>query len=434
MGCAKNTVDGEILSTILDNNGWQVSEYPEKSDIIILNTCGFIKDAKEESIDAILQACQLKEKNDSIKIIVTGCLGQRYSNELKKEIPQIDHIIPIMKNTDIMEIIEGSYNGNLYKKPHSLIFNDDLVMRNFDKSKPYAYLRLSEGCSNYCSYCAIPLIRGEFRSRDPDKIIKEAEYLIKNGIKELILISQDTTSYGRDLKTHVNLSYLLMSLCSIDGDFWIRLLYCHPAHFNNDLIYTVNDEDKILHYIDIPIQHCNDRLLSSMGRGYTKRDIINLITQIRNKIDDAVIRTTLIVGYPGETEEDCEELLEFIEEIEFNHLGAFKYSAEEGTRAYNMKDQIPEKIIERRLERVMLMQADISGEKNSMFVGNTYNTLIEKSNDPEIGKVFARCFAQAPDVDGIIMIDNGKKSVKTDRFYKVKITDADVYDLYGEIQ
>jgi len=433
LGCAKNKVDGEIIITLLEKEGWVMKEDPKDCNVIIINTCGFIKDAKEESIEAILEACGHKERNPKIKVVVAGCLGQRYARELAEEIPEIDSIIGLNRIKDITSILKDKGECKIYPDVGMAGFNDDLVMRSSITNRPYAYLRISEGCSNYCSYCAIPKIRGEFRSRPVDSIMNEATSFIKRGIKELILISQDTTRYGYDLKRGHDLPSLLHRLCEIEGDFWIRLLYCHPAHFPPNIIDVIKEEEKVLNYIDMPIQHCNKRILSSMGRDYTKDDIKRLVDRMRKCLEGIVLRTTLIVGFPGESDEEFEELLEFVEEVEFNHLGAFAYSPEEGTRAYDMPGHIPEEVKEERLERLMLLQAGISAKRNAGFVGHKFKTLFERSPKHEDDGYIGRCYAHAPEVDGNIFLNDAPAKIDTSGFFEVKITRADVYDLYGDI-
>jgi ribosomal protein S12 methylthiotransferase len=434
LGCSKNQVDAEIIETLLHKDGWSPVKDPQRSDAIIINTCGFIEDAKDESIRAIIEACEFKRENPDIKIVVTGCLGQRYSQEIAKEIPEIDNIIGINQIKDIASILNGSIKKKISVEKPTSRFNDDIMQRPKYRNKSYAYIRISEGCSNHCSYCAIPLIRGEFRSRSQNKIIEEAKHFIDSGVRELILISQDTTRYGSDFHNKENLCHLLEDLCKIDSDFWIRLLYCHPAHFSDDIIQTIKEHDKILKYIDIPLQHCNDRILESMGRDYTKKNIISLIDNLRDKLDNVIIRTTMIVGYPKETERIFEELLEFTEKMKFDRLGAFIYSEEEDTSAAKLKGKVGKKTKEERLSRLMTLQAEISDEKNMALVGKTLKSLIEKSAESDEHEYIGRSYAHAPDVDGVINIKNAKKIISVNCFYDIKITNSDVYDLYGEIQ
>ncbi|GAB6184326.1 30S ribosomal protein S12 methylthiotransferase RimO [Thermodesulfovibrio hydrogeniphilus] len=416
LGCPKNTVDSRHLIETLKKEGFSYVEEYKKADFVLINTCCFIGDAKEESIDEILTAVKFKHDR---KLIVFGCLAQRYAEELKREIPEIDAIFGVNEEEKIVDYMKDFSDNN------ALSF----------KSSPYTveppsyrYLKIAEGCNRRCTFCIIPSIRGPFRSIKPEKIIKEAEEFITSGIKELILIAQDITQYGKDLKGY-SLKELLKDLCSITGDFWIRLLYLYPTEIDESLLEIIATEEKIVKYLDIPMQHSEDRILRLMGRKGSKKEYLRKIKEIRREIPSITLRSTFIVGFPTETEDEFHRLVDFIEEVQFDRLGVFKYSKEEGTKAYSMKSQIPEHVKDRRYEEIMERQAIISLEKNRALVGNKYDALVDYL-DGDIA--IARLYCHAPEIDGVVILDD-IKGIKAGERVKVLISEAYEYDVKGVI-
>lgn len=419
LGCPKNLTDSEIILGLLEKAGIEICEDIESSSVMLLNTCAFIKEAKEESIDFILQMAKLKREDPTKKIVVIGCLVQRHLKELLKELPEVDLWVTLQEIPKIASLIKNLSNGSKkeYKTPapSSFLYDSTTPRRQITPSH-YTYIKIAEGCSNRCSYCAVPNIRGDYISRPPDSIINEAKELVNQGAKEFNIIAQDTTNYP-------DITSLLKELCKITNIKWLRLLYAHPAHISDDLIKEIAKEDRICKYIDLPLQHIDDEILYKMGRKVDSTYIKKLIKKIRGQIPDIVLRTSFIVGFPGETEEQYEKLLRFMEEIKFERLGIFTYSREEGTPAYNMPNQIPEKVKEARFHRVMELQNSIAREVNKRFLGKTMEVLIEELN-------YGRTYADAPDVDGVVYI-NGNGFKKGD-LIKAKITDTMDYDLVGE--
>ncbi len=439
LGCPKNLVDSENLLKKLGRHGIFYSSEPDDSDIIMVNTCGFIADAKRESVEEILRIAELKAKNAQKKLVVFGCLAKRYGEELRREIPEIDALWGVEEEDEIVEYCKridtpnkkgASLSSRSLKSPHPPFAKGgrggiDLSQRFIDK--PYAYLKVAEGCDRSCSYCVIPGIRGTYKSRKPEDIVKDAEDLVSGGMKELILIAQDITLYGKEMKGY-NLSRLIRDIASIDGDFWIRLLYLYPTSINNKLLERIGSEEKVCKYIDMPLQHTDEKILKLMGRGGSSGYFERLISRIREIIPGANIRTTLIVGFPQETEEDFGGMVEFIRRIRFDRLGVFAYSREEGTAAFRLKGRVPERIKKERYHRMMEIQSGISLEKNKNLVGKTFRALVEEVGDDI---TIARLYSQAPEIDGVVLVDD--RNVRKGDFVDVEIKEAYDYDLKAAI-
>ena len=432
LGCAKNRVDAEILLYNLKDAGYNIVSSVSLADVVIVNTCGFIDDAKKESIDEILSVAELKNRGLIKAIIVTGCLAERYKNEVLKEIPEVDAVIGIGANNNIADVVDKAIMGVKTEDfPNKLLLplNGKRIQTT---PKYYAYLKVADGCDNRCTYCAIPLIRGKFRSRRMEDILSEAEYLAKNGVKELLVIAQDTTRYGEDIYGELKLPELLKKLCKIDGIKWIRILYCYPDRITDELIDVISKEEKVLNYIDIPLQHCNKRILKLMNRNGDKESLTNLLKKIRQKISDVILRTTFICGFPGETDEEFNELAEFSKEIKFERMGCFMYSQEEGTPASYMDNQVDNEVKFRRQEILMEEQMRIMEENSIKMLGKTITVLFEGYDD-ESNLYFGRSVADSPDIDGRVYFDILDKDVKEGEFLSVKINKFDNCDLIGEI-
>jgi len=434
LGCPKNLVDSEVMGGLLNKSGYQLTDQVDTADMVIVNTCAFINPAKEEAIEAILTlAEEKKKKNSLLKIVVAGCLAQRYGRELFHQISEVDLLIGTGEVGNIAGHIKKL---NQEKNKRAAVITPPDFLMNFrhprilSSTAASAYLKISDGCSNRCSYCVIPAIRGAARSRKPVDILREAEWLAGKGIKELIVTAQDTTNYGRDLKGRPRLSALLREMTKIKGLQWIRLLYAHPAHVSTDLLEAVAEEEKICNYIDLPVQHIDNHILESMNRKVTGPQIREVIRQIRRIIPDIAVRTSLIVGFPGETPARFNRLLDFINEIKFDHLGVFTYSKEEGTSAADLKRQIPEQEKERRRETVMNEQAEISLAINKTLIGSVQEVLMEEKTDRNGYAAVGRCRRQAPEIDGVTYVK--KSRVRIGEIVKCKITAADEYDLFGE--
>jgi ribosomal protein S12 methylthiotransferase len=390
---------------------------PNKADTVIINTCGFIEAAKEESINTILQAVALKNSGKLKKLIVAGCLSERYMNDLKNEIPEVDVYFGTEKYEEIIKELGGKFKYEL------------LGERLLSTPSHTAYLKISEGCDHPCSFCAIPLMRGKHHSKPLESLLEEAEFLASNGTKELILIAQDTTDYGKDIYGKKNLSELLTKLSEIKKIEWIRLMYAYPSHFPDDVIEVIANNPKVLKYVDIPLQHISDDVLKSMRRRVTSKQTYNLLYKLRNTIPDITLRTTFIVGYPNETEKDFEQLVDFVKEIKFDRVGTFTFSVEENTSSFILGDPISKEEKERRKETLMEVQSQISLEKNQSFVGKTLKVLLEsKESEYYVG----RSYRDAPEVDGEVLFKSDK-NLRPGNFYDVKITDYDEYDLFGEV-
>lgn len=428
LGCSKNELDSELMLSILDQNNYIIAKELEEANIIIINTCGFIESAKEESIETIWEMTEYKEKGQCEYLLLAGCLAQRYSKELMDEIEDIDAIIGTGNIKNINETIkELDHNKNKIIKVDNIddFYPENVKRINFNAS---AYVRISEGCNNHCTYCIIPKLRGKHRSRKMEDIINEVELLSKNGVKEIVLIAQNTSDYGIDLYGEYSLYKLLDKLNDIDGIQWIRILYLYPDNFSDKLIKSIKNNDKIVKYVDIPLQHISNNILKKMNRKTTKSDIIDLIDNLRREIPNIVIRTTFIVGFPGETENDFNDLYTFIREAKFDRLGVFTYSQEEDTPAYNMTNQIDENIKEERRDKIMELQKCISEDIMMSKVGNIYDVLIEEYSGDNI--YVGRSYMDSPEIDGVVYV-NTKNTIDIDEFVKVKVSEYLEYDLIG---
>lgn len=432
LGCSKNLVDAEEMLGILEAEGYEFVADEEDAEIMIVNTCAFIDSAKQESIDCILEHAKYKENDKNKILVVTGCMSQRYKEELKAELPEVDIVIGTNEYNKIAEILKD-FNRSKEIVHCSDKYIEDTNLKRVVTTSPYmAYLKIAEGCDNHCTYCVIPSIRGRYRSRSMDDIETEARKLVEGGVKELVVIAQDTTRYGKDLYDEYMLPKLLERLCRIDGLHWIRLHYLYPELLTDELIETIKKQDKICNYFDIPIQHCNDEILKLMGRRTNKAELTELISKLRREIPDAVIRTSLIVGFPTETEEQFEELRNFVTETEFDRLGAFAYSQEEGTPAARMEGQIDEEEKLSRQEIIMVDQAAVSEELNQRRVGMSIETLVE-GYDAIIKQYYGRTYGDSEDIDGKVFFTS-KIKLEPGEFVNVKITDYSEYDLYGNAE
>ena len=431
LGCSKNQIDSEQMIALLKAGGFEIWENEADADIMIVNTCTFIEDAQTESINCILELAQYKkaDKNKKKLLVVTGCLAQRYKEQILREIPEVDVVIGVNEFDRIVDIINARIGGG----PASVSCSEKPLMFEGERERstpPYtAFIKIAEGCDNHCTYCVIPSIRGKYRSRAMEDILKEAEEMASGGVKEIILIAQDTSRYGIDLYGEYRLPELLKKLCAIDGIEWVRVHYCYPELVTDELIDAVASEPKICNYFDIPIQHSSDRVLKRMGRRTDRAQITAMIKKIRDRIPDAALRTTLIVGFPGETEKDMEDLLKFIDEARFDRLGVFTYSREEDTPAYDMPDQIDEEEKRRRLESVMVAQADIDDEHNAAKVGTVQTVLVE-GRDEIIKSYYGRTYADSVDIDGMVFFKS-KQKLEPGDFAKVRINEAADMNLFG---
>ncbi|MHC2994436.1 MAG: 30S ribosomal protein S12 methylthiotransferase RimO [Candidatus Atribacteria bacterium] len=438
LGCPKNLVDSEVICGKLKEKGHKISGQINNSDLVIINTCSFIKDAVEESIEEILSAVKLKKEGKIKHIIVAGCLPQRYiDNNLSQELPEVDAFLGVGNLLEIDEIIERVLQGKkiyqVNRKPDFLY--NHTIPRTVLTLQHYAYIKISEGCQNNCSYCLIPQIRGSYRSRKMEDIIEEVKMLSeKQNLSEIILIGQDITLYGIDLYGEYKLAELLkkLSLLELKNLKWIRLLYTHPLHYNDNLIEVIANYPKICPYLDLPLQHISDKILKKMNRPIEKKYIISLINKLRDKIPNLTLRTTFMVGFPGETDQDFEELLNFVKEVRFEKLGAFIFSKEEGTPAYNFTRQIPIRIKKERLEKLMITQQRISKEINHFYLGKEIEVLVDEISSGKLKLTIGRTQADAPEIDGKVIIKTDK--VRAGEFIKVNIIEASEYDLVGEIK
>ena len=432
LGCDKNLVDSEVMLGMLTGKGYEITDDENEADVVVVNTCCFIGDAKEESIHNILEMAELRKAGDIKALIVTGCLAQRYKEEVQTEIPEVDAIIGTTAIDAIVETLEDVLAGQGHN--HIEDINRTPV---YDKSRivttggHYAYLKIAEGCDKRCSYCIIPKVRGNYRSIPMESLLAEARKLVEFGAKELILVAQETTLYGKDLYGEKSLPRLLHELCKIDGLYWIRILYCYPEEITDELIETIRTEEKVCHYLDIPIQHASDNILKRMGRRTNQAELRDMIARLRERIPDICLRTTLITGFPGETQEDHEELMAFVDEMEFDRLGVFTYSAEEDTPAAEFEDQIEEEIKKDRQAEIMELQQEIAFEKAEKAVGRTVLAMIE-GRLPNENAYAARTYMDAPNVDGLVFVQTSRELMTGD-FVKVKITGSYEYDLIGEI-
>lgn len=428
LGCPKNQVDGEIMLEKLNNNGFDIAPTIEDSDIVIVNTCGFIEDAKKEAIENILEVAQYKEAGVISAVVVTGCLAERYQDEILKEISEVDAVIGIGADRDIVKVCQKAALGittSFFPKKEYLLLDGE---RMLSTPPHWAYLKISDGCDNKCSYCAIPGIRGGYIERPMESILEEAERLAKDGVKEIILVAQDTTKYGLKLYGEYKLAELLKKLVKIDGIQWIRLFYCYPDRVTDELIDVIAKEEKICSYIDIPLQHCNKEILSDMNRNGSYESLKALLEKMKEKIPDLSLRTTFMVGFPGETEEQFEELCRFVKEMKFDKMGCFAYSPEEDTPAFDFDNQIDENVKKRRAEVLMDIQYSITEKANSERAGNIYKVVIDEVNNENC---IGRSYLDSPEIDSGIIFKPSKPH-KAGEFVNVKITSFDGYDLLGE--
>lgn len=443
LGCDKNLVDTEYMLGILKDKGFEFTDDEMEAEIIVINTCCFIHDAKQESINTIIEMAEHKQDACCKLLIVSGCLAQRYQDEIIKEIPEVDAIIGTSSYDKIAEVILSKLLVDSPLSKEDVSFNKNNVLENVNRLVEvssdriittggyYEYLKIAEGCDKHCTYCIIPKIRGCYRSYSMEYLIKEAQMLSQNGVKELILVAQETTMYGVDLYGKKSLSKLLYKLSEIDGIEWIRILYCYPEEIDKELIATVKNIPKVVKYLDMPIQHASDTILKKMGRRTSKQELIAVINQLREEIPDIALRTTLITGFPGETKEEHEELLDFVNEMEFDRLGVFTYSAEEDTPAAKMKNQISESVKEKRRDEIMMLQQEISLDKSSQLIGSILSCMVEgKMIDDDV--YVARSYKDAPNVDGYVFIHTDENLLSGD-MVKVKIKSAYEYDLMGSL-
>ncbi len=430
LGCPKNQVDAERMLYLLRKDGYELVSDAALSDVVIINTCGFIESAKKEAIETILEFCTLKQEGRIKAVIITGCLAERYKDEVLKEIPEVDAVVGIGSNERICEIIKDVCKGEVitsYGGKESLCFDDKRII-----STPgsFAFIKIAEGCNNCCTYCAIPSIRGKFRSREIDEIVKEAEKIAAQGFTELVVVAQDTTRYGEDIYGEPKLAELLNRLCEVDGLKWIRTLYMYHERITDELINTIANQEKLVKYLDIPVQHCNSEVLKRMNRKGNKQDLVDLIERIRSRIPGVVLRTTLLTGFPGETDEQFEELCEFVRDARFERLGCFAYSQEEGTAAAELPDQVDEDIKEHRCEIIYDLQMRISDEFNQSLLGSELEIVVE-GFDRYAECFFGRSFMDAPDIDGKVFFTSEKR-LSLGEYVKVKVSDILDYDLLGE--
>ena len=432
LGCDKNLVDSEVMLGLLDKKGYQIVDSEEDADIIVVNTCCFIHDAKEESIQTILEMAEYKKEGKLKALIVTGCLAQRYQQEIIDEIPEVDAVLGTTSYDNIVEAVEEALAGN----GHVVLEDVDALpdvkeKRLVTTGGHYAYMKIAEGCDKHCTYCIIPKLRGNYRSVPMEKLLAEAKDLADQGVKELILVAQETTVYGKDLYGEKSLHKLLRELCKISKIQWIRILYCYPEEIYDELIQTIKEENKVCHYLDLPIQHASDAVLKRMGRRTSKAQLVEIIEKLRKEIPDISLRTTLITGFPGETQEQHEELKDFVDEMEFDRLGVFTYSPEEDTPAATMTEQIPEEVKEDRQAELMELQQEIAFDLAEDMVGREVLVMIEGKVADENAYV-GRTYKDAPNVDGLIFINTDEELMSGD-FARVRVTGALEYDLIGEL-
>ena len=432
LGCDKNLVDTEVMLGMLASRGYEMTNDEQEADIIVINTCCFIHDAKEESIQNILEMAEYKKNGSAKALIVTGCMAERYRQEILDEIPEVDEVLGTTAYDRILDAVDAALAGQ-----HE-VMTADLDALPLPETKRlvttgghFAYLKIAEGCDKHCTYCIIPKIRGNFRSVPMERLLKEAQDLAEQGVKELILVAQETTLYGKDLYGEKSLPKLLRELCKISGISWIRILYCYPEEITDELIQVMKEEPKICHYLDLPIQHANDTILKRMGRRTSKQELIDIVQKLRKEIPDICLRTTLITGFPGETQEQHEEVMEFIDTLEFDRLGAFTYSPEEDTPAATFEDQIDEEVKEDRQADIMELQQEIAFDKAEDMIGREVLVMIEGKVADENAYV-GRTYRDAPNVDGLIFINTDVELISGD-FAKVKVTGALDYDLIGEL-
>ena len=432
LGCDKNLVDTEVMLGLLASRGYQMTDDETEADVIVINTCCFIHDAKEESIQNILEMAEYRKQGKVKALIVTGCLAERYRQEILDEIPEVDEVLGASAFDRILDAVDRALAGE-----RSVMLSDVDALPLPDTRRlvttggHFAYLKIAEGCDKHCTYCIIPKIRGSYRSIPMERLIQEAEDLASQGVRELIIVAQETTVYGRDIYGEKKLPELIRRLCQISGLRWIRILYCYPEEITDELIQTMKEEKKVCHYLDLPIQHASDGILKRMGRRTSKQELIDIITKLRKEIPDICLRTTLITGFPGETEEQHEELMDFVDEMEFDRLGVFTYSPEEGTPAAEMADQIDEEVKLERQAELMELQQEIAFDKAEQMIGREILVMIEGKVADENAFV-GRTYRDAPNVDGLIFINTDEELLSGD-FARVKVTGALDYDLIGEL-
>lgn len=432
LGCDKNLADSEEMLGMLVTHGYEITNDETEANVAIINTCAFIHDAKEESIANILEMARYKEEGQLKVLLITGCLAQRYKEEIVNEIPEVDAVLGTTSFDDLLEAIDQAFGGERYLEFKDISYTPQVeTKRMITTGGHFEYLKIAEGCDKHCTYCIIPSLRGKFRSVPEERLLKQAEYMTSQGVKELILVAQETTVYGTDLYGKKTLHLLLKKLCQIRGIRWIRVLYCYPEEIYDELIQVMKEEPKICHYLDLPIQHASDKILRRMGRRTSKQQLIDIITKLRCEIPDIVLRTSLITGFPGETEEDHQELMEFVDEMEFDRLGVFTYSPEEGTPAETMEGQVPEEVKEARRDEIMELQQEISLDKGNDRIGQEVLVMIEGKVSGESAYI-GRTYGDAPKVDGYIFVQTGELLVTGD-FAKVTVTGALEYDLIGEL-
>ena len=432
LGCDKNLVDSEEMLGLLTGNGFEIVDDETEAEAIVVNTCCFINDAKEESVNTILEMAEYKKAGSCKVLIVTGCMAQRYKNEIIEEVPEVDAVLGTTSYDHIVEAVEEALAGN----GHVVLEDVDALpdvkeKRLVTTGGHYAYMKIAEGCDKHCTYCIIPKLRGNYRSVPMEKLLAEAKDLADQGVKELILVAQETTVYGKDLYGEKSLHKLLRELCKISGIQWIRLLYCYPEEIYDELIQTIKEEKKVCHYLDLPIQHASDAVLKRMGRRTSKAQLVEIIEKLRKEIPDISLRTTLITGFPGETQEQHEELKDFVDEMEFDRLGVFTYSPEEDTPAATMTEQIPEEVKEDRQAELMELQQEIAFDLAEDMVGREVLVMIEGKVADENAYV-GRTYKDAPNVDGLIFINTDEELMSGD-FARVRVTGALEYDLIGEL-
>ena len=432
LGCDKNLVDSEEMLGLLTRKGFEIVDDETLAEVIIINTCCFINDAKEESVNTILEMAEYKKAGSCKALIVTGCMAQRYKNEITEEVPEVDAVLGTTSYEDIYRAIQEAVDGKKFQEFKSIDYlPESLGRRVLTTGGHFGYLKIAEGCDKHCTYCIIPKLRGKFRSVPMERLLTQAREMAEEGVKELILVAQETTVYGTDIYGKKSLHVLLKELCKISGIRWIRVLYCYPEEIYDELIQTMKEEKKICHYLDLPIQHASDRILKRMGRRTTRAELVDIVNKLRGEIPDIVLRTTLITGFPGETEEDHEELMEFVDQMEFDRLGVFTYSPEEDTPAATMEDQIPEEVKQDRQAELMELQQEISLERGESCVGKDYLVMIEGKVADENAYV-GRTYADAPGIDGYMFINTGELLMSGD-FVKAHVTGSLEYDLIGEI-
>lgn len=432
LGCDKNLVDTEVMLGLLASRGYEMTDDEQEADIIVINTCCFIHDAKEESIQNILEMAELKKEGKVKALIVTGCLAERYKDEILEEIPEVDEVLGTTAYDKILDAVDAALEGN-----QEVILSDIDALplpetkRLVTTGGHFAYLKIAEGCDKHCTYCIIPKVRGNYRSVPMERLVNEARELAEQGVKELILVAQETTLYGKDLYGEKSLHKLVRELCNISGIRWIRILYCYPEEITDELIQVMKEEPKVCHYLDLPIQHANDTILKRMGRRTTKQELVHIVEKLRSEIPDICLRTTLITGFPGETAEQHEELMQFVDEMEFDRLGVFTYSPEEDTPAAGMPEQIEEEVKEDRQAEIMELQQEIAFDKAEDMIGREVLVMIEGKVADENAYV-GRTYRDAPNVDGLIFINTNEELLSGD-FARVKVTGALDYDLIGEL-